>query len=290
MDDKQLQILAVAQRLFEEQGIQQTSVNDIAKECKMSKATFYKYFKSKETMITDIIFLNEQQLLDSIRKLNEDNDINGREKLKQKIRFFWDYSYSRGIYGAYILDNFTELEQQEMRNLFKTGRNVIIEQYKDSLREAFGVGIGPIMGDLILCMEGMIREFIYLSYAFSSRIEADVVIRYVFTMLDAIVEARGNQQGIIDESQLYDSDKQQQYRLYEDQFKQALMRINEKIGELSSDAEKRDKLLEAIVLIEKEARAKQYRSLLMDALLALLGREPDLSTLVAELEQHRTNF
>lgn len=286
MDEKQLQILSTAARLFDEKGIQQTSVSDIAKECKMSKATFYKYFKSKETIIGDIILLNEQKFLDSVGLLNQEKDLNGKEKLIKKIRLFWDYSFSRGTFSAFILENVSQMEKQEIWNSLNSGRSVIIEEYKTSLRDAFGLEVERIMGDLILCMEGMIREFLYLPYIQSRKIEADVVTRYIFTMLDAIVEARGNEEGIIDESFLYDSDQPTQHP-YRDNFKQTLIHVKEKIDKLSIDREKREKLLEATQLIEKEFTTKQYQSLLMDALLALLGKEPELLNLVAELEQHR---
>lgn len=286
MDDKQLQIVTVAQQLFEEQGIQQTSVNDIAKECKMSKATFYKYFKSKESIIRDILLLTDRQLLDSVRSLNTERDLNGIEKLIRKIRLFWDHSFSRGIFWAYILEHFSEDERKAIAHTQKALRSEIMEEYKIGLQDAFGSDIEPIMGDLILCMEGIIREFIYLSYAYSSRVEADVVAQYTYTILDAIVQVRGEQPGIIDESLLYNSDKLRQEGNYGANVKQVLMRIHE-IIELSTDKEKQEKLLEAVVLITKEFRAKQYRSLMMDALLAFLGKEQGIASHVKELEQLR---
>ncbi|MFM1652943.1 TetR/AcrR family transcriptional regulator [Brevibacillus sp. B_LB10_24] len=290
MDEKQHQILSTAKRLFEEQGIQQTSINDIARECKISKATFYKYFKSKETIISDILLLTEQEFLETVRGLHAEKAINGKEKLLRKIRLFWDFSYSRGVFGAYILDNFSGAERQNIMNVMKSGRNAIMEEYKISLRDAFGEGVEPIMGDLILCVEGIIREFIYLSYVHASRIDADVVTRYVCTVLEAVFEGRRDLPGMIDESLLYDSNSQRHQPLYEENFKQTLIRLQEKISRLSSDLEEGDKLQEAIVLIEQEANAKQYTSLLMDALLALLAREPELAELVAELEQQRTEL
>lgn len=55
-------ILAAAERLFAEKGIEKTTMDDIAREAEYSKATLYVYFQSKEE-ITQAIMLNSMALL-----------------------------------------------------------------------------------------------------------------------------------------------------------------------------------------------------------------------------------
>ena len=55
-------ILAAAERLFAEKGIEKTTMDDIAREAEYSKATLYVYFQSKEE-ITQAILLNSMAIL-----------------------------------------------------------------------------------------------------------------------------------------------------------------------------------------------------------------------------------
>lgn len=64
--EKKQRIEACAIRLFTEKGIDETSVNDIVKEARLAKGSFYTYFKDKSELIDEIIvkknicILNEQ--------------------------------------------------------------------------------------------------------------------------------------------------------------------------------------------------------------------------------------
>jgi len=50
-NDKQIQILQVAEALFEEKGINGTSIRDIAKEAKINIAMISYYFGSKKQLL-----------------------------------------------------------------------------------------------------------------------------------------------------------------------------------------------------------------------------------------------
>ena len=61
-------ILTAATDLFEQNGFENTKVNDIAAKADLSKATFYAYFKSKEVLL-DTLLLN--LLRNIIRRIKE---------------------------------------------------------------------------------------------------------------------------------------------------------------------------------------------------------------------------
>ena len=50
-----LVILEVAERIFFQYGYSNTSMEEIANECGMSKKTLYKYFKSKEGILLECV-------------------------------------------------------------------------------------------------------------------------------------------------------------------------------------------------------------------------------------------
>ena len=72
-------ISRAAEQLFMEKGIENTSMNDIAKEAGYSKATLYVYFKNKEELIGFLVLESMQKLHDYISlALKESNDTKER--------------------------------------------------------------------------------------------------------------------------------------------------------------------------------------------------------------------
>jgi AcrR family transcriptional regulator len=61
-------IRAAAFRLFDEQGYQQTSIEDIAKEAGIGKTTIYGYFSTKEDVFRDYCVDETHRILESVKK------------------------------------------------------------------------------------------------------------------------------------------------------------------------------------------------------------------------------
>ncbi len=59
-------ISSVAEKLFIKKGLENTSMNDIAKEAGYSKATLYVYFQNKEELISFLVLESMQKLYDYI--------------------------------------------------------------------------------------------------------------------------------------------------------------------------------------------------------------------------------
>jgi TetR/AcrR family transcriptional regulator len=53
--DQRMKLLSQARRLFAGSGVKETSMSQVAKACKCTKATLYHYFKSKETILKEIL-------------------------------------------------------------------------------------------------------------------------------------------------------------------------------------------------------------------------------------------
>ena len=65
-------ITKAAEQLFMIKGIENTSMNDIAKEAGYSKATLYVYFKNKEELVSVLVLESMQKLYDYIRQALEE--------------------------------------------------------------------------------------------------------------------------------------------------------------------------------------------------------------------------
>lgn len=69
-------IKKAARELFRRYGYKKTSVNDIAKKAKLAKATIYKYFESKETVLHAILMDYIRESVDELlAKYNKQSDL-----------------------------------------------------------------------------------------------------------------------------------------------------------------------------------------------------------------------
>ncbi len=81
-EERRLELISAAERLFNEKGFENTSVSDIVKSIGVAQGTFYYYFKSKEDIFNAIAerFLNE--FMESFTLLVDNEKLNTREKIE----------------------------------------------------------------------------------------------------------------------------------------------------------------------------------------------------------------
>lgn len=137
LNDKQIQILQVAERLFAEKGFDGTSIRNIAKEADINIAMVSYYFGSKEKMLEALIFsrtTDVRMLLENILK----EDIEPLEKLDKLVDLYMARVYknrclyqivnseSANVKRALSLKSFTEVKKRNLESL-----QLIIAQGQD---------------------------------------------------------------------------------------------------------------------------------------------------------------
>jgi AcrR family transcriptional regulator len=65
-DPRRRQILEAAGRLFHRFGFRKTSLDDIARECRISKKTIYQYFDGKDDLVRSVLFELVYEKVDSV--------------------------------------------------------------------------------------------------------------------------------------------------------------------------------------------------------------------------------
>lgn len=160
-------ILAAAERLFAEKGIDKTTMDDIARESEYSKATLYVYFQSKEEII-NAIFLSGLVLLH--RKLQEAIDTAGNWRAAYEgictavVRYYGERPEACGVLvnGGGAAQEDVHLDQ-EVRDILRV-RQSIGKLLADFLRRGAQEGLVRLdlpAEELVLlfwsALEGMVR-------------------------------------------------------------------------------------------------------------------------------------
>jgi len=134
LNEKQIQILQVAEKLFAEKGFDGTSIRNIAKEAKINIAMVSYYFGSKEKMLESLIYFRISDLKMLLENLYHEA-IEPMEKINKLIELYVTrINQNKGIYKIlhFELSNkervvdikyFTEVKRKNLESL----QNIIHE-------------------------------------------------------------------------------------------------------------------------------------------------------------------
>ena len=134
LNEKQIQILKVAERLFAENGFDGTSIRNISKEAKINIAMVSYYFGSKEKMLESLIFFRISDLKMQLENLYHEA-IEPMEKIDKLIELYIArINKNKGIYKilhfelsnkerALNIKTFTEVKRKNLESL----QNIIHE-------------------------------------------------------------------------------------------------------------------------------------------------------------------
>ena len=121
MDRKRKMILTNATNLIKRYGIKKTTIEDIAKECKLTTSALYYYFKNKDEIISEVFLLIQEEKMITMKKNLEQQKGDAISKLKNYItsnlNFLLSFrrDYSINIYD--IADQFDTLQKAKSKGV-----------------------------------------------------------------------------------------------------------------------------------------------------------------------------
>ncbi len=129
--NRKLQIIQAAVKRFTKHGINKTTLDEIARDLRIGKATIYHYFQSKEELYYATIELRTEEYLEEIRNIFE----NSEKSVEERFIDYFIYKNSLGekyqlIYELVLLllkDYNFEPELNALKNLLDKEKELITE-------------------------------------------------------------------------------------------------------------------------------------------------------------------
>lgn len=114
-NDKQIQILEVAETLFAEKGFDGTSIRNIAKVAKINVAMVSYYFGSKERLLESLIVYRTSDLKNQLENLLQE-DLEPVEKINKLIALYINrINCNRGIYRILHFEFTSKKREQNLQ-------------------------------------------------------------------------------------------------------------------------------------------------------------------------------
>ncbi|HGG05096.1 MAG TPA: TetR/AcrR family transcriptional regulator [Aliiroseovarius sp.] len=84
-EDRKLEVILTAERLFKERGFKETSVDAIVQEMNVAKGTFYYYFKSKEAVLEAIVNRTLDQVVEMAQQVADAPSLDALSKMEMLL-------------------------------------------------------------------------------------------------------------------------------------------------------------------------------------------------------------
>jgi AcrR family transcriptional regulator len=105
-------ILKAAEKVFAKKGYSLTKVDDIAEEAQFSKATLYRYFRSKSEIFFEIVISSFDDAHQKVKKIRK-KKLSAEEKLRELIFYISSYYHKKKNLARILM-----MERSAMKKVF----------------------------------------------------------------------------------------------------------------------------------------------------------------------------
>lgn len=129
-EERKEEIIAAAQKLFEEKGYENTMMSDVAKSIGISQGLPYRYFKSKMELLDAVAAKMGMEFIKAIVGFKFKPGMNAKEKLDVYFKLFEDMGSSKLVETLHSNDS-QEIHKRLSENTFKA----LLPQLTDLIME-----------------------------------------------------------------------------------------------------------------------------------------------------------
>lgn len=280
INEKKEEIINIATYLFSKRGYMSTSVQDIAKACNISKATIYKCFNSKEDILIEIIKSFNNQMMRLIGEVDLNKELSPMDKYEEKIYVLFKHFSVDREFSLMMAQNESIKKEESVRSIILSNKIYMTNQLKDILIEAYGESIKSIVWDITLCLKGMIKEFVVI-FAIREIATGNYrdIAKFIVSSTTALINKHKEDKPLIplDITEAFTKNDKfnldLEYLRKEWRFKIAKIKS---IVVTSSSVMDREKVLEAITLLELEGLKENSNKVIIEALIMYISNNEEL--------------
>lgn len=287
MDERKIDVLLVAIRLFSEKGYHSTSVEEIAKESGMAKGSFYKLFHSKEDLLFEIFAIIPDQMKKDLTNIYSKE----YETPLAKLIDFTTVSMENILsHQVHVLSNVIfELPLFKNKKMLETSREIHLEM-NGLLREFFidlyGDKIQDYIWDLILLQRGLTMQYMFLYRDQQSKLDVKQMSIFMATTIDIVAEGfvARKPKSVIDGKYPVDCLMSDNSPFVKGQrIHQLFTHMAHTIKDVEQGTKEQAEYQETISLLEEACRQKEPKTYLVKALIHYLRNLPELEEDCLEL-------
>lgn len=281
-----MEIIQSAIKCFSRKGYFSTSMQEIADDCGVSKGLLYKLFDSKEDLLIQVFESNHKRMFEKARTIYLDKTLVPREVFKQSILIELEGMFENKDFFNILYKSLPKENNRELLALSKRTRAAMLSWHRKLLRDAYQDKVEPIIWDLTVTLQGIIKEFVQLTVQEEKPVNLYRIAEYIVDTLDTAVEKHSGKQAVLT------NELMREYETF--QFDLEPFERNEQLEKLfgqlkeqlvSLPKQERSELCDAIDLMEQEVKEEKPRDFLLQALLSYLKQNVNATSTLAQMER-----
>jgi AcrR family transcriptional regulator len=269
--DRKTEILLAAKQKFAEFGFQQVSMQSIAEACKISKASIYKLFDSKESLLDELLQYNHQQLTNKAALIEADKSLSAEARFERKVVLEIESFKENKHLIQMLMFSPPFKESSELQRHMNNVRAILMKWHQDMVLNLYGKKAEPFKWDMTLNLLGLLNPYLKMMADGVIIREPAEVAHELKLVMDAIVTDKLRRAPLLDEQHIqlhYHAD------LPESPGKAELMHtIFLQIQDVTMNTLQDAALTEAADHLEKELAKDKPAAYLVEALLTYLDQQ-----------------
>lgn len=187
LNEKKLNIMNAAVKLFAEKGYHATSIQDIADALGIAKGAMYFYFKSKEELLLNICEHYLSIFLQEFTAVMSDASREPKARLaKQIILKSERFSDNRDFIAMFVKERFEVTD--EMHALFQRFQDGVLKSTQQCIIEAYGNEVVPYARDLSIMFTAMTDGYLGKMYFEKSKFDLSALANFLVGRLNDLVQ------------------------------------------------------------------------------------------------------
>jgi len=187
MSERKHQIRETARELFQSQGYQATSMQEIADHVGISKGAVYLHYRSKEALLLAIIEDIDARLVGRMTALMDDSSLSPEEKLYAQVLAQLDEMVeNRPINEIFLQETGLSLDQELMRFLQET-RYRWAQLQEAFLVRVYGEALFPWRIDAAVLFNGMMQEYHVSMMLEQVELPREALGRFLVSVMNSVV-------------------------------------------------------------------------------------------------------
>ncbi len=291
MKTKEQDIIEAAVRLFSEKGYTATSVDEIAKESGMAKASFYKFFQSKEDVLIATVMEHGRTVSATIERLYAATDQSPSERLASFIDLQLNSVLESKIHSIMVsLHDKSILQNEKLLHACLHIEYQTNQWCTDCLNQIYGSQVDPYVYDIIFMVRAMLMQFMFLPII---GIRPQISIRELSDMITKLVDQMVKNMIEVEYKPVWDWSS---VEMSPDQIEQSpvfqgilihelLIGMKRTVPGMEVNEDERTELWQVLGSLEEEITRMERRSGLIRAMLDLLQSYPVLEEYTSKLRR-----
>lgn len=267
-------------KLFSKASFHQTSMQQIADVCGVSKGSLYTYFRSKEELLSEIFTYYYQLLNDQIALSETDTDTESSQEAFIRNTTIRIHHYCQ-------FQEFFQMQMNEIKGLDDPSLNQFVQQEnaklhlktKNDLISVFGMKIKPYAIDLTAMFNGLLIAYMRIILEDKKMCDFHKLAHFLFQQLHAVAQMYMQEKT----KPFFVTSPWQDCLTKEQEEITHPLQIIRKLKEIVTNEE--DIAIESVEVLEKELMEIKPRVAILSGMIRNLRDYPKLEEVVIELEK-----